>query len=146
MDIQLFTGCAELFVILRTNGETGMLVHERAAAGHIDERKRPELRGLMKSKKVTTEHDGKTHHGTYLVKDGIITVRSALGEKSTGLGNLEHAGVASMLLRELIVRGVLKKGNGGRFRKNLSANESRPNSMSGRPPKYRRTDEDTRRR
>ena len=68
---------------------------------------------LAKTKRRTQVHsiqinyEGTTHHGTYVVERGILTVRSSLGSRSTQLRASARAnavGLAAQILRELAIR------------------------------------------
>jgi hypothetical protein len=50
------------------------------------------------------DYQGITHHGTYIVERGILTVRSGLGSRSTQLattGTVNPVGMATQILRDL---------------------------------------------
>jgi hypothetical protein len=46
--------------------------------------------------------EDKMYSGRFEVEDGIVTVRSSYGEKSTQQGSLSALMVAEMLLKELV--------------------------------------------
>lgn len=54
---------------------------------------------------VEIEVAGKMYRGFYRVEDGVITVSTTLGRKSTQLGRLQEHLLAQMLLRELVDEG-----------------------------------------
>jgi hypothetical protein len=56
---------------------------------------------------IQIDHEGKTHHATYEVENGILTVRSSLGSRSRQLrtsGTANAVGLAQQILRELAIR------------------------------------------
>jgi len=55
---------------------------------------------------IEINYQATTHHGTYVVEKGILTVRSNLGSRSTQLGTsgtVNPVGLAKQILRELAV-------------------------------------------
>ncbi len=52
--------------------------------------------------KFSIKREGKTHNAFYYVLQGIITVVSAWGDKSTQVGGSPPEVIARFLLRELI--------------------------------------------
>jgi hypothetical protein len=60
---------------------------------------------------ISVTVDGATYPAAYELKQGIVTVRAAIGTKSASLGNSSPSIVARMLLRELIeVEGLRRDG------------------------------------
>jgi hypothetical protein len=56
---------------------------------------------------IEIDYQGTTHHGTYVVEKGILTVRSSLGSRSTQLvtsGTVNAVGLAKQILWELAVQ------------------------------------------
>ena len=56
---------------------------------------------------IEVDYQGTTHHGTYVVEKGILTVRSSLGSRSTQLdtsGTVNPVGLAKQILRDLAVQ------------------------------------------
>lgn len=51
---------------------------------------------------ISVTIDGTTYPAAYELKQGVVTVRAAIGSKSASLGNSSPVIVARMLLRELI--------------------------------------------
>jgi hypothetical protein len=61
-------------------------------------KRRPQVHSLQ------VDYQGSTHHGTYFVERGILTVRSGLGSRSTQLATtrtVNPVGLATQILREL---------------------------------------------
>lgn len=54
---------------------------------------------------ISVEVGGKTYHGSYTVEQGMITVHSAGGMKTTQVGSMPVDVLARMLLHELIGQG-----------------------------------------
>ncbi len=53
-------------------------------------------------KRVSVDVDGITLTATYEIKSGVVTVFSALGSKSTQMGDYTAEYVAQMLLQEIV--------------------------------------------
>jgi hypothetical protein len=56
----------------------------------------------LKELHISRVINGVTISGTYSVKDGIVTVETALGTKSTHIGGSKPASLAYIMLRELL--------------------------------------------
>jgi predicted metalloendopeptidase len=56
-------------------------------------------------KEITTAFRGRVIGGSYTVEDGIVRVRTTLGQKIAQLGGVNAALIAWRLLRELAAEG-----------------------------------------
>lgn len=62
-------------------------------------------RRISDSTEVEIDVEGKKYRGYYRVEDGVLTVSTVAGRKSTQLGRLPEQLLAELLLRELVDEG-----------------------------------------
>jgi len=78
-----------------------------AKGGNLVKRRIANTKRRAQVHSIEIDYQGTTHHGTYVVEKGILTVRSSLGSRSTQLdtsGTVNPVGLAKQILRELAVR------------------------------------------
>jgi hypothetical protein len=66
---------------------------------------RPAVNRQIIWKEITTAFDGRAIGGSWAVENGIVRVRTALGEKAAPLEEADGVWVAWRLLREMAIQG-----------------------------------------